>query len=52
MTDYKFSVTSLCHKTTILHIMFKKKILSCLVSFKNQSMQANVEQAWRLQGLV
>ena len=32
--------------------MFKKKKLSGLVSSNNQSMQANVEEAWKLQGLV
>jgi len=32
--------------------MFKKKRLSGLVSSNNQLMQANVEQAWKLQGLV
>jgi len=25
MNDLKFSLTSQCHKTTILHIMFKKR---------------------------
>jgi len=33
------------------HVLTKKK-LSGLVSSNNQSMQANVEQAWKLQGLV
>jgi len=31
--------------TTILHIMFKKKKLSGLISSNNQPMQANVGQA-------
>jgi len=36
------------------HILYKKEksCLSGLVSSNNQSMQADVEQAWRLQSLV
>jgi len=27
ITDLKFSLTSQCHKTTIMHIMFEKKAI-------------------------
>jgi len=40
MPDLIFSLTSQCHKTIILHIVFKKeKKLSGLLSSNNQSMQ-------------
>ena len=42
MTDEKFSLTSQCHKSTILH-MFKKAIWPGRLSPNNQSMQDHVE---------
>jgi len=52
MTDQKFSLTSQCHKSTILHIMFKKAIWPVRLSHNSQSTQDHVEYAWRLQDLV
>jgi len=37
MTRLKFSLTSQCHKTTILCIVFKKKKLTGLVASNDQS---------------
>jgi len=43
MTDEKFSLTSQCHKSTILHIMFEKAIWPGRLSPNNQPMQDHVE---------
>jgi len=43
MTDSKFNLTSQCHKSTIVYIMFKKAVWPGRLSPNNQSMQDRVE---------
>jgi len=53
MTHLKFNLSSQCHKTTILHIVFKNEKANCsLVSSNDESMQAHVNYTWRQHSLV